>query len=213
MMLLGSVILKVDSKCVADQMWYFPLLKPFFDHVPVKADLSDLKEKIEWCRAHDAECRQIAANALEVYKSFVSKDAILDYMQTVFVEVARRSHSAPVWASAAPEAEPAPCSRLSMDICPAGCRGCAALSELDKEESRRSRETSRKETNRREAEDAEKKGQKNRLRERMKRIHQKEQQGQGQGQGQADSAPSVAAGGGGGERGGGGEVKRIKTEV
>ena len=211
MMLLGSVILKVDSKCVADQMWYFPLLKPFFDHVPVKADLSDLKEKIEWCRAHDAECRQIAANALEVYKSFVSKDAILDYMQAVCVEVARRSHSAPAWASNAPEAEPAPSSRLSMDICPAGCRACAALSELDKEESRRSRETSRKETNRREAEDAEKKVQKNRLRERMKRIHQKEQQGQGQ----ADSAPFVAAGvgGGGGERGGGGEVKRIKTEV
>ena len=29
MMRLGSVILKVESKCVADQMWYFPLLKPY----------------------------------------------------------------------------------------------------------------------------------------------------------------------------------------
>ena len=27
-------------------MWYFPLLKPFEDHVPVKADLSDLAEQI-----------------------------------------------------------------------------------------------------------------------------------------------------------------------
>jgi hypothetical protein len=49
MMLLGSVILKVDSTCVADKMWYFPLLRPFYDHVPIKSDLSDLKEKIEWC--------------------------------------------------------------------------------------------------------------------------------------------------------------------
>jgi hypothetical protein len=28
-------------------MWYFPLLRPYVDHVPVKADLSDLDEKIE----------------------------------------------------------------------------------------------------------------------------------------------------------------------
>ena len=39
-------ILKVESLCVADQMWYFPLLVPFRDHVPVKADLSDLEEQI-----------------------------------------------------------------------------------------------------------------------------------------------------------------------
>lgn len=32
---------------MADQMWYFPLLRPYVDHVPVKADLSDLDEKIE----------------------------------------------------------------------------------------------------------------------------------------------------------------------
>ena len=27
---------------------YFPLLKPYVDHVPVKADMSDLQEKLEW---------------------------------------------------------------------------------------------------------------------------------------------------------------------
>ena len=40
-------VLQVESTCVADQMWYFPLLVPFRDHVPVKADLSDLQEKIK----------------------------------------------------------------------------------------------------------------------------------------------------------------------
>jgi hypothetical protein len=44
MMRLGSVILKVASSCVADQMWYFPLLRPYHDHVPVRADMSDLRE-------------------------------------------------------------------------------------------------------------------------------------------------------------------------
>jgi hypothetical protein len=49
MMQLGSVILKVESRCVADQMWYFPLLQPYVDHVPVKADLSDLEEvRVLW---------------------------------------------------------------------------------------------------------------------------------------------------------------------
>ena len=42
-MRLGSVILKVLPRQVADTMWYFPLLKPYVDHVPVKADLSDLE--------------------------------------------------------------------------------------------------------------------------------------------------------------------------
>ncbi len=49
-------------------MWYFPVLKPWVDHVPVKADLSDLAEKIRWCRENDVECRKIAKNVSELYK-------------------------------------------------------------------------------------------------------------------------------------------------
>jgi hypothetical protein len=96
MMQLGSVILKVDSKCVADSMWYFPLLKPYYDHVPVKADLSDLKEKIDWCRNHDEECKTIASNAQQVYKQYVSRDGVVDYMQAIFYEISKRyRHSLP----------------------------------------------------------------------------------------------------------------------
>jgi hypothetical protein len=81
MMVLGSVILKVDSRCVADQLWYFPLLEPYYDHVPVKADLSDLAEQIEWCRTHDEECKLIASRARMIHDRFLSKEGILDYMQ------------------------------------------------------------------------------------------------------------------------------------
>ena len=63
MMRLGSVIIKVAPRQVADTMWYFPLLKPYVDHVPVKADLSDLEEKIRWCRENDDKCRKIGENA------------------------------------------------------------------------------------------------------------------------------------------------------
>jgi hypothetical protein len=81
MMVLGSVILKVDSRCVADQMWYFPLLRPYHDHVPVKADLSDLADRIEWCRANDEKCQEIAQNARNLYNKYLTRDGILDYMQ------------------------------------------------------------------------------------------------------------------------------------
>ena len=105
MMQLGSVILKVDSLCVADQMWYFPLLKPFVDHVPVKADLSDLLEKLEWCHANDDKCREIAQNAKELYRKFVSREGILDYLQYICCEIAKRRCQGPAWLRCDEEAD------------------------------------------------------------------------------------------------------------
>lgn len=97
LMRLGSVILKVDSRCVADKMWYYPILKPFEDHVPVKEDLSDLAEKIQWCRDNDEKCRQIAARANELYEQFISKEAIHDYMEMICNQVAQRFQPTPLW--------------------------------------------------------------------------------------------------------------------
>jgi Glycosyl transferase family 90 len=88
LMRLGSVILKVQSHQVADQLWYFPLLKPYQDHIPVKADLSDLAEKIEWCREHDEECRQIVENCQQIYTKYVARDGLLDYVQVCLKHVA-----------------------------------------------------------------------------------------------------------------------------
>lgn len=90
MMSLGSVIIKVESQCVASEMWYFPLLKPFVDHVPVKADLSDLAEKLQWCHDHDQECQQIANNARQFFDKYISRDGILDYLQYMCEGIAQR---------------------------------------------------------------------------------------------------------------------------
>uniref|UniRef100_M4BXL6 Glycosyl transferase CAP10 domain-containing protein n=1 Tax=Hyaloperonospora arabidopsidis (strain Emoy2) TaxID=559515 RepID=M4BXL6_HYAAE len=97
LMRLGSVILKVESRCVADEMWYYPVLKPFEDHVPVRADLSDLAEKIQWCRKNDEKCEQIAARANELYEKFISKEAIHDYVEVICNRVAQRFQTAPKW--------------------------------------------------------------------------------------------------------------------
>jgi hypothetical protein len=108
MMCLGSVILKVDSTCVADKMWYFPLLRPYVDHVPVKADFSDLREKIEWCRENDDKCREIAENAKALYSKYISLEGILDYMQVTIFEISKRYKRFPDWAKGAPVALSSP---------------------------------------------------------------------------------------------------------
>jgi hypothetical protein len=66
LMVNGFVILRVATSGgpdVADQLWFMPQLQPGVDHVPVKADMSDLLDRIRWLRAHDAEARAIAARA------------------------------------------------------------------------------------------------------------------------------------------------------
>jgi len=81
----GSVIILADSKW---KIWYSRFLKPFVHYVPVKNDLSNLIETIEWCRNHDDECQSIVANAQEFYRKYLNADAILDYLQHIFVKLA-----------------------------------------------------------------------------------------------------------------------------
>ncbi len=59
-LVMGCCVLKVLS-AAGYRQWYYPDLEPWTHFVPVKADLSDLHERIAWCRAHSAECRDIAA--------------------------------------------------------------------------------------------------------------------------------------------------------
>ena len=78
-------------------MWYFPLLQPMVDHVPVKADLSDLEERIRWCRANDGKCKQIAQSCRRLYDRFISDEGVLDYWQMACAEICRRTLQAPSW--------------------------------------------------------------------------------------------------------------------
>jgi Glycosyl transferase family 90 len=78
-------------------MWYFDLLKPYHDHVPVNADLSDLEEKIRWCRDNDDKCREIGQHAKEFYEKYVGRNALLDYVQMTTRQIARRFWKPPSW--------------------------------------------------------------------------------------------------------------------
>ena len=79
----GSVILKVESLYKWIQ-WFHPLLKPYIHYVPVKKDLSDLADQIQWCKVNDDKCKKIVENALKLYSKINSKNYILDHMANIF---------------------------------------------------------------------------------------------------------------------------------
>jgi len=56
----GSAVLKVESGGPYRQ-WYYDRLKPFEHFIPVRNDLGDLIEKIQYLRAHDDAARRIGA--------------------------------------------------------------------------------------------------------------------------------------------------------
>lgn len=50
------------------EYWFFQMA-PFVHYIPIKEDLSDLIEKIEWAKQHPKECNTIASNALQFAKT------------------------------------------------------------------------------------------------------------------------------------------------
>lgn len=74
----NSVILLVKSEYY---IWYQPLLEPWVHYVPVKSDLSDLMEKIQWCRDNDRKCKEIASRARLFYKKYITKESVFDYLE------------------------------------------------------------------------------------------------------------------------------------
>lgn len=81
---MGSVIFIVESKY---RIWYMRYLKPGVHYIQVKSDLSDLYDKIKWCRQNDKECEKIAKNAKEFYDKYLTKNGILDYLQYLFIKI------------------------------------------------------------------------------------------------------------------------------
>lgn len=80
----GACILLAASKY---KLWYRDMLVPFVHYVPVKADLSDLIDRIRWCKANDNKCKKIASNALTFAKTYLTKNGILDYLQKLLYDL------------------------------------------------------------------------------------------------------------------------------
>lgn len=166
-MRLGAVILKVEARQVADTMWYFPLLEPYVDHVPVKADLSDLEDRIAWCRENDEKCRQIASNCLEKYNKFVARDGLLDYIEMMTKSIARRQVDVPPWWEPPPLEKPPPKLSPPLDKCmPNQDRYCARCQNEVEDEERAEKERRAQEANEQHSKEEKKQKMRNRMKER-----------------------------------------------
>jgi hypothetical protein len=65
------------------EIWYSRLLKPYEHYVPIKKDLSDLEKQINWCKENDNKCKEIIKNAHELVEKYLTKDGLLDYMESL----------------------------------------------------------------------------------------------------------------------------------
>jgi hypothetical protein len=76
-LLLGCCVIKIQSE-LGFRQWYYERLTPWRHYVPVRADMTDLIEKIAWCRSHDAECAAIAANGRALALAMTVETEIAD---------------------------------------------------------------------------------------------------------------------------------------
>lgn len=67
--------------------WFYPFLEPWVHYVPVKFDLVDLIEKIQWARNNDDKCRRIALNGRDFARKWFTAEAQLDYTYHKFKEL------------------------------------------------------------------------------------------------------------------------------
>jgi len=80
----GSVILLVDSPYT---LWFQTFMEPMVHYIPVKFDLSDLRDQLTWCLAHDAECQQIAHNSLKFYETHLTADKTFAHFDTLLTDL------------------------------------------------------------------------------------------------------------------------------
>jgi len=80
-LLSGSVLLKVGGVW---EQWYYDKLKEWVHYVPVKDDLSDLNEKVQWCIDNDEKCKTISENAYNFVKTELTFEKARDYTIEIF---------------------------------------------------------------------------------------------------------------------------------
>ena len=115
----GSVLLVVEAPY---RLWFQGSLVAGEHYLAVREDLADLVETVRWCRAHDAECRAMAARARAFYEANLRLDGMLDHTLAVLRGIAAPLHPPPLGRSVG--GEQALRRRLS-----AVCEGFAARAQ------------------------------------------------------------------------------------
>jgi hypothetical protein len=82
-LLSRSLTLKQESDEV---QWFYKGIQPYEHYVPIRNDLSDVVEQIQWATTHDAECEQISNRAYE----FAIHNLLMEDVYHYFYSVLQR---------------------------------------------------------------------------------------------------------------------------
>lgn len=82
-LLSNCVILKVDSNWVEH---YYNDLIPYYHYIPIAEDMSDLIQKINWCRENYDKCIAIAKNAYDYAIQNFTKKNLYEYIYKIITE-------------------------------------------------------------------------------------------------------------------------------
>ena len=85
-LLSNSLLLKMESDYC---QWYYKALQPFVHFVPIRSDLSDLIDTLDFLKSHDTEARQIAEQGRGVARDLFSYDMVDRYVVTLLEEYSR----------------------------------------------------------------------------------------------------------------------------
>ena len=80
-----SVLMKTTTKYY---QWYYDGLVPWLNYIPIRPDLTDVEEKLNWARNNDHIVRQITKNANMFAQAVFNKQAIQNYLQESIVDYA-----------------------------------------------------------------------------------------------------------------------------
>lgn len=84
-LLSNSLVVKQITDNV---QWYYGGLQPYVHYLPVKEDLSDLIEKLNWAEAHDAQCEKMAEEATRFVEENISPEDTLLYLYHLLLRYA-----------------------------------------------------------------------------------------------------------------------------
>jgi hypothetical protein len=103
----NKYLLVIDGACIASNLmwvfgsgsvpiivshpdnnyWFKKFLTPMVNYVPIKYDLSDLEEQLEWLVSHDEESRHIANQAYELSKVIFNPSFQQSYIESEMAQI------------------------------------------------------------------------------------------------------------------------------
>jgi hypothetical protein len=81
---MNSVVLLVTSPY---KLWFSNMLVPFIHYIPIKSNLEDLIDTINWCIDNDSKCKDIASNAKLFFDKYLTKDGIFNYLEDMLGKI------------------------------------------------------------------------------------------------------------------------------